>query len=900
MAESPDRKSGTRHPIKRQLTANLGRLSKAASPPPSERTTWLDGNKLVQAQAPAEQQTGAASFQEILRQARMKNSSSKELNRKTAGEIDADDIKKEKDTEKPPWYLIKPDGDKIQAWDGLLTLALIFTGLFTPFEVGFLPPADRADDTTFIVNRIIDLIFLVDMVVQFFLMYPSEDKTSKTANETRLSKIADRYAHGWLPIDILSILPSALDFVPFFQSGQTKIASGATVPLAVQVIKTLRILRLLKMVRLLRASRILHRVRVRYGFHRQLSTFLKALLAAFFISHLAASLLGVSIQLFDTPLDSWAAVYGHCSPLTGAGTLHDDVGDEVRIAPDDVIYDDADYYDESKYPYGYVCVTPLMLYLQTLYWTLGVLMSYTLRPMDGPFPTHFSDVSRRMLLRVQAFTTCLQFFGCFAWAAIFGTILEMIINVDPSVRKYNDYLDMVGSFIKYHKIEPELATQIRVYFLEIKTELMTEARRETQAKLSPLLQEKVTWQINKDWIKKVPMFAYLIDVGYAQANMFSDDENKLGEVQANGPVFETKWSKVGFAEAKGAHFKWREANNGKPRDGHELINTALAEALMKKTEFTEAEWNTFGIEEDIRPDRSYFIKSGASLGLKWRAVNLLNSKNADHELKHKALATALFEKTDFTQAEWDDFGIKDLHPEHFVKSGASCFQPAGDSYFESTEAGDDLSNQKLAEALKVKLKLAEALKVKLKENLEELKSGMLLEFDEEEWKAVGVSDVKKNCYVKAGDSYFKPAPRTPNRWDFLVHVGKAGKSARTADMRVYECLVKIALACKAAVFVPGDRPPAHRLYVIQKGTIAYKSTFVHQGMSWGMEDLLSRNNDASRHQATAITYVHVDYLTADAFNEIGERNSVTSNPRPISHLNNIRSPWLHLHCTRAS
>ena len=47
-------------------------------------------------------------------------------------------------------------------------------------------------------------------------------------------------------------------------------------------------------------------------------------------------------------------------------------------------------------------------------------------------------------------------------------------------------------------------------------------------------------------------------------------------------------------------------------------------------------------------------------------------------LEKPSLAHALMRKTEFTQQEWDAFGVHDLRMHHFVKSGDSYFHPAGE------------------------------------------------------------------------------------------------------------------------------------------------------------------------------------------------------------------------------
>lgn len=63
-------------------------------------------------------------------------------------------------------------------------------------------------------------------------------------------------------------------------------------------------------------------------------------------------------------------------------------------------------------------------------------------------------------------------------------------------------------------------------------------------------------------------------------------------------------------------------------------------------------------------------------GLKWEALGETRPSEG-RELKSSALQEALRSKTEFTQDEWNSFGIGDLYIADFIKSGDSYFKPAG-------------------------------------------------------------------------------------------------------------------------------------------------------------------------------------------------------------------------------
>ena len=81
--------------------------------------------------------------------------------------------------------------------------------------------------------------------------------------------------------------------------------------------------------------------------------------------------------------------------------------------------------------------------------------------------------------------------------------------------------------------------------------------------------------------------------------------------------------------------------------------------------------------------------------------------------------------------------------------------------------------------------------------------------------------------------------------------------------------VKVALAMDVSVFVPKDRPPPRRLYLITQGVALYKGKQLGIGASWGAEDVLlvDRKNSA-RLRAFAMTYLHVQWLDAKVLDSL--------------------------------
>ena len=88
-------------------------------------------------------------------------------------------------------------------WDLMMMLLLTVVLFLMPYEVAFLVPSL---DALFVINRLIDLIFTCDRVIQFFLAYQNGPDKGNTWVKS-LPMIRKRYMKGWFTVDLLSVLP---------------------------------------------------------------------------------------------------------------------------------------------------------------------------------------------------------------------------------------------------------------------------------------------------------------------------------------------------------------------------------------------------------------------------------------------------------------------------------------------------------------------------------------------------------------------------------------------------------------------------------------------------------------------------------------------------------------------
>eukprot|EP00966_Prymnesium_polylepis_P226845 5248372-Prymnesium_polylepis.1 len=131
-------------------------------------------------------------------------------------------------------WVIDPRFSKFMVWwDSISLFALSYTATFTPFEVAFInpfgeplavsgdlniyvvgeggleeiPTSDQID-AWFLMNRLLDAIFITDLVLQFFMAY--EDGLAWVTNH---HKVVAHYLRGWFAIDLISQAPLVVEIL---------------------------------------------------------------------------------------------------------------------------------------------------------------------------------------------------------------------------------------------------------------------------------------------------------------------------------------------------------------------------------------------------------------------------------------------------------------------------------------------------------------------------------------------------------------------------------------------------------------------------------------------------------------------------------------------------------------
>ena len=135
-----------------------------------------------------------------------------------------------------------------------------------------------------------------------------------------------------------------------------------------------------------------------------------------------------------------------------------------------------------------------------------------------------------------------------------------------------------------------------------------------------------------------------------------------------------KWCKACLcSDPTSPHFTrgmlWEDVGAAKPTEGRRLAIAKLQDALQKLEgdvmQFAQEDVDAFGFTDLRSTD---FIEAGGRY--------FQPAASRAQILENAGLAEALMCQTEFTQPEWDAFGISDLRVSHLVKAGDSYCRPA--------------------------------------------------------------------------------------------------------------------------------------------------------------------------------------------------------------------------------
>jgi len=365
----------------------------------------------------------------------------------------------QQEVKKSKWVVNPETSRFMQKWDGVTIAALLFVAVVTPYEVCFL---ETKWDWMLAINLVINVIFITDMTMQFFLMYPVKTPYGRRMVCSHKS-IVKNYLMTWFPIDVISVLP--FDFLGLM-------FEGVAIFEMLKKVKIIRLIRLLKLMRVLKASRVFKRWETRMSINYSKLALFKFLLLMVTAGHWMACLWGMTGKLaYDADTDPDAEP--ESADAKRERQQHSWMFKTFQI--------DSDNPDPE----------PTHIYVASLYWSVMTLTSIG-----------YGDIIPASLGE-RVMCVFLMLVGALIWAFIIGQACSVLANLDLHDARFKQTLDDLNYMLADRGIKNELRHRLRAFFFETKEIERLKTYKTLISYLSPALQGEVARELNEVWVKKV-------------------------------------------------------------------------------------------------------------------------------------------------------------------------------------------------------------------------------------------------------------------------------------------------------------------------------------------------------------------------------------------------------------
>ena len=346
------------------------------------------------------------------------------------------------------WYVLSPNDRRVKVWDLVVIGALFYTSTVTPFEVAVVGGAAHASPLWFVGN-LVDLVFFVDLCLQFFLGY-FDQKLNSWIFDQRY--IASRYVHGWFGIDLASIFP--------FEAAAAGLTRGHGGGLADYPFHLAQFLKLLRLASPRMQDRILSLLPVRIS--NQYKTLMKFACMVILLVHWVACGYCLVAQLEE-----------HYSP--GVVTWREARDEELGILTS--LHADA----------------PASVYFHAVEFSIFAMV------------LTYSRAAPTTLLEQLYAIGMLLIMGCVYTYAI-GAVCGILATMDPASTEYRAKRDLIRTWSDEMCASAELKEQLLEYMEECRLVIRQRYYHGLLDTLSPMLQQKVAQHQHSGWLTRVAFF----------------------------------------------------------------------------------------------------------------------------------------------------------------------------------------------------------------------------------------------------------------------------------------------------------------------------------------------------------------------------------------------------------
>lgn len=307
-------------------------------------------------------------------------------------------------------WLFYPDQRIKIYWDLYIFVILIISVVQTPIDIAFFEPSNYWTFNDGL-NVFVDVMFGIDIIVNFFSAYEVQDILSDEVVDDR-KLIAKNYLTGWFIIDLLAILPISHFFEGMKSGNYNELVRIVRLGKLSKMLKLLKLLRLIKFLKNKNkiTNQINSMVEINIGVER-ISMFAISFLM---LSHIVACLWVICAKFIEDETDAdqnitWIQRYG--------------------VA------------DEKEYGSAYV-------YFVSLYYTVTTITT-----------VGYGDISAYNNIE-RGFAILLMLIGVTCFSYLNGALASVFQSMDEANAEMNQRIDLTNKIIKRYSLPKGIKQKI--------------------------------------------------------------------------------------------------------------------------------------------------------------------------------------------------------------------------------------------------------------------------------------------------------------------------------------------------------------------------------------------------------------------------------------------------------
>lgn len=360
------------------------------------------------------------------------------------------------------WPVLDPSkrSPLLERWEVVMLVVLVFTSILAPFETALRQPEIS---TLLIINLVVNVIFFVDMVLQFLTAFPDTNRDGRYVKRPR--EIVKRYVTRMFIFDLLATIPVDLVIIGI----QAHQSSGNTGGGGVTLLRTLRLFRLIRMLKLSQLGALVARWQAKAGINFSTLTMIKLFFLLVECTHWTACVwCFVGTQTGQTP--TW---------ITGVLNAKDPTSECIE-ASKNLSNDDIK--------------CQMYIYVMAMYWAI---MTTTTIGYGDINPFNLSEYSVACFCEV---------FCALCWAVILGEVCTIVATLAPHEIQFKRTMDDLNRMMEDQHMPSDLRRTLRNYFHYSKRVRRYIDQQDIVDQMSPMLQGTVSMHLHSPWLDKV---AYL-------------------------------------------------------------------------------------------------------------------------------------------------------------------------------------------------------------------------------------------------------------------------------------------------------------------------------------------------------------------------------------------------------